>query len=187
MNNQFLNHIRYAVLLVLFLVLSYLFTDNVSLASETAADSHPTRLVIPQIALDSSVIPVDWKPIEVNGQTYGQWNVDDHLVGWHNLSAPLGQPGNTVLNGHSNVYGKVFHHLKDVEVGQELTVYSNLQPYHYLVTEKILVQEKGVSLQERIENAKLIMPTEDERLTLITCARSEATHRLVIIARPVQP
>ena len=62
--------------------------------------------------------------------------------------------------------------------------FSGDQPHQYVVVEKLLVQEKGVPLETRIKNAQLIAPTEDERLTLVTCARPGATHRLIVIAQP---
>ena len=60
-----------------------------------------------------------------------------------------------------------------------------LQEYQYLITETVLVQEKGVSMEQRVQNAQLIGPTSDERLTLITCANPGATHRLIVTAHPV--
>jgi LPXTG-site transpeptidase (sortase) family protein len=147
----------------------------------------PTRLLIPAIALESKIAPVGWESVVIDGATYQQWGTTDNLVSWHNLSAKLGQPGNTVLNGHSNVNAAVFRNLKYVEIGDEITVFSGKQDYHYIVTQKFLVKEKGVPLEERIENAKLIAPTQDERITLITCANPGATHRLILIARPLSP
>jgi LPXTG-site transpeptidase (sortase) family protein len=146
----------------------------------------PTRLVIPSINLNHTVIPLGWKEVEINGQIYAQWLADDKQIGWHNLTAPLGQAGNTVMNGHSDIYSQVFQDLDQVEVGDEIMAFSGDQFYLYRVAEKILVQEKGVSLEQRIANARLIMPTEDERLTLITCAYPGATHRLIVIAYPVR-
>ncbi|HXV97594.1 MAG TPA: sortase [Anaerolineae bacterium] len=152
--------------------------------AEVATPTIPTRLLIPDIALDSAVVPVGWKRVEVDGKIYGQWKVEDNLVGWHNLSARLGQIGNSVLNGHSNVYARVFRNLGQVEIGDMIIVFSNNQTYYYTIAQKVLVQEKGVSTEKRLENAKFIQPTEDERLTLITCARPGATHRLIVIAYP---
>jgi LPXTG-site transpeptidase (sortase) family protein len=145
----------------------------------------PTRLVIPAISLESKIAPIGWESVVIDGATYRQWSTTDNLVSWHNLSAKLGQPGNTVLNGHSNVNGAVFRNLKYVEIGDEITVFSDEQDYHYIVTQKFSVKEKDASLEARIENAKLIAPTQDERLTLITCANPGATHRLIVVARPL--
>jgi LPXTG-site transpeptidase (sortase) family protein len=149
------------------------------------AVGEPTRLVIPTIELDRAIMPVGFRLLEINGQTYGIWNVLDTEVGWHNLSASLGQVGNTVLSGHSDVEARVFEDLHRVNLGDEIIAFSGEQPYSYVVTQKFLVWEKGVSLEKRIKNAQLIAPTEDERLTLVTCARPSATHRLIVIARPI--
>lgn len=146
----------------------------------------PTRLVIPSIDLNHTVVPLGWKEVEINGQIYRQWLTDDEQIGWHDLTAPLGQAGNTVMNGHSDIYGHVFQNLDQVEIGDEIMAFSGDQFYRYRVAEKILVQERGVSLEQRIANARLIMPTDDERLTLITCAYPGATHRLIVIAYPVR-
>ncbi len=155
-------------------------------ASEPAA-TPSAQLIIPSIELNSAVTPVGWREVKIKGQTYGQWLVDDNLVGWHNLSARPGQIGNTVLNGHSNVYGQVFRRLPEVEVGDNILLWAGGQPHRYVITQKIVVLEKGASLQQRIENAKLLLPTPDERLTLITCFGPEAAYRLIVIAKPTAP
>jgi sortase A len=108
------------------------------------------------------------------------------MVGWHNLSAKLGQAGNTVLNGHSDLNAAVFRNLDYVILGDEIIVLSGDQAYHYVVTHKFLVQEKDVSLEQRIQNAAWIAPTPDERLTLVTCANPGASHRLILIAQPLR-
>jgi LPXTG-site transpeptidase (sortase) family protein len=157
---------------------------GLALANEPASSpARPTRLVIPDIGLDKAIVPVGLKEVETNGQTYLQWSTDDNLVGWHNLTVPLGQVGNTVLNGHSDIYAKVFQNLNQVEIGAEIMAFSGEQLYRYRVTAKLLVREKGASVEERLANAQLIMPTQDERLTLITCAQPGATHRLIVIAQ----
>jgi LPXTG-site transpeptidase (sortase) family protein len=165
---------------------SELQSDHLAVTAKTGyiQSGVPTRLVIPAIALDSEVIPVGWQPAVIDGITYSQWNAADALVGWHNRSAKLGQVGNTVLNGHSDVNTEIFRNLKYVEIGDEITVFSGERDYRYTVTEKFLVEEKEVPLEERLGNAKWIAGTPDERLTLVTCANPGATHRLIVIARP---
>ncbi len=156
------------------------------ITAASAADNTPTRLFIPSINLDSAVIPVGWKLVEINGQTYGEWLVDDNLVGWHKLSAKVGEVGNTVLNGHSNVHGQVFRDLHQLQLGSEIILFAGENARRYVVTERIEVQEANVSQEERERNAQLIAPTDDERLTLITCTQPGATHRLLVIAHPVE-
>lgn len=161
-------------------------SDHLGPEPETgyASDGTPTHLVIPAIALDSQVVPVGWEPVVVNDTTYRQWRTADDLVGWHNLSAKLGQNDNVVLSGHSDMNAAVFRYMKYVEIGDEISVFSGERDYHYVVTQKFLVQEKDVSLEERVKNAKWVTSTQDEQLTLVTCANPGATHRFIIIARP---
>jgi LPXTG-site transpeptidase (sortase) family protein len=148
--------------------------------------STPTRLMIPSIALDNTVAPVGIDLLMINGQTYGIWQVLDDQIGWHKFSASLGHRGNTVLSGHSDIKAQVFRNLDNIQIGDEIVAFTDEEPHYYIVTEKLLVREKGVSLETRIKNAQLIAPTVDERLTLVTCAQPGATHRLIVIARPVE-
>jgi LPXTG-site transpeptidase (sortase) family protein len=166
------------------LALAFILT-NVALADKPESPiGVPTRLVIPSIALDREVFPVGWTQINVGGVIVDRWDTLDNDVAWHDTSAKLGQVGNTVLNGHSNVYGRVFRDLTNVEVGDEIIAFSGEQAYHYVVVEKILVREKGVSHEQHVENARFILPTDDERLTLVTCAGRGAADRLIVIAQP---
>ena len=172
---------------LLALGLTFIFAVSTLAEEPASAEAIPTRLVIPSIALDSTIIPVGVKPIIVEGKTYGTWEVADNDIGWHNLSANLGQVGNTVLSAHSNVKAQIFQNLRYVNLGDEITAYSGSdgEAYNYIITQKFLVQEVGVPLETRIKNAQLIAPTQDERLTLVTCSQPGATHRLIVIARPV--
>ena len=50
----------------------------------------------------------------------------------------------------------------------------------------MIVPEKYEQLDIRMNNAQWILPSVDERLTLITCWPYETnTHRLIIVARPM--
>ncbi len=180
------SHKFYKTFLFLTFNLTLIFTSPqiVTAKGDTVTSLIPTRLIIPRIALDSAIVPVGLQKVEKDGQTYNQWQVDDNLVGWHNLSAPLGRVGNSVLNGHSNVHTQIFRNLDKVDLGDRIIAFADDQTYVYVVVRKILVQEKDVPVEKRIENAKLIMPTTDERLTLVTCAQPGATHRLIVIAYP---
>jgi sortase A len=146
----------------------------------------PDRLVIPSIDLDSPVVPIGWHTVEVEGMRTRVWEVADYTVGWHQTSSYPGRGGNIVLNGHHNIKGQVFRYLVEVEPGDHVYLYAQEQVYAFEVTEKHILKEKGESLEVRRENARWIEPTEDERLTMITCwPYTNNTHRLVVVARPV--
>ena len=61
----------------------------------------PSKLVIESIGVNSDIIPVGWSVVQKDGFEYSIWQVADYAVGWHKTSAPLGQPGNTVMAGSS--------------------------------------------------------------------------------------
>lgn len=151
------------------------------------APEDPVRLVISAIDLDAPIIPSEIKTIEVNGQEYQQWLVpDQYAAGWHSGSARLGERGNLVLNGHHNVHDEVFRDLEKLNVGDSILVYSDEHVFTYQITNMMILPEKYQEMDTRMENAQWILPSQDERLTLITCWPYESnTHRLILVARPL--
>lgn len=150
-------------------------------------DRTPTRLVIPAIRLDAPIETVGWHTEIRNRQPVNIWDVPNHFAaGWLKTSAPAGMPGNTVLDGHHNILGKVFEHLVDLDVGDFITLYTASQERVYRVEQKLILEEAGQPIEVRQANAQYIAPTEDERLTLVTCwPPTGNAYRLIIIARPV--
>jgi LPXTG-site transpeptidase (sortase) family protein len=161
---------------------------NVTTPAPSATSSGaPTHLTIPSIGLEAPIITVGFVNYEIDGQTTTTWAVPSlFAAGWHHTSAPPGQAGNTVLNGHQNIHGGVFQGLTALETGDEIIVYVGETAHHYRVSERHLLAEEGQPLAVRAQNAQWILPTQDERLTLVTCAPSEqSTHRLIVVALPV--
>jgi sortase A len=146
----------------------------------------PTRIVIPEIGVDAPVVTVSLQTVEMDGQTQAVWDVPaTYAGGWHDTSAPLGVAGNTVLNGHNTANGEVFRDLYTLEIGDTVTVYSGDTPYTYAVSEILLLPEAGQPLEVRLDNARYILPTADERLTLVTChPYGSLRYRLIVIAHP---
>lgn len=146
----------------------------------------PDRLVIPAIFLDAPILAVHFRDVQVAGETYHQWRVPaEFAAGWQDESALLGLPGNTVLNGHHNAYGEVFRDLVELKIGDEIRVFAGGNEFRYLVAAKLLLPERGESLELRMENARWLALSEDERLTLVTCWPADSnTHRVVIVAFP---
>jgi LPXTG-site transpeptidase (sortase) family protein len=154
-----------------------------------ASDVIPIRLSIPAIDLEADIVNAQSKEIVQGEKTYIQWLApDEYAVGWHFDSAFLGESGNTVMNGHHNVFGKVFENLDKLTSGDEIFIYGNdSYEYKYVVSNTMIFPERDVSFEKRLENARWILPSEDERITLITCwPYFSNTHRLIIVARPVE-
>jgi LPXTG-site transpeptidase (sortase) family protein len=75
----------------------------------------------------------------------------------------IGQTGNTVLAGHSELSNRrqsVFYNLGNVQTGSEISVNMNGVEYRYTV----------IGIQNiPITELSVLYPTSDERLTLLTC------------------
>ena len=145
----------------------------------------PTRIIIPSINLDAPIETVGWSTVD----GVSMWDLPDHFAaGWLKTSALLGQPGNTVLDGHHNIDGKVFQHLVDLKAGATIELDANSQVYFYRVTTLRILPERDQPMAVRLQNAKWIQPTTDERLTLVTCwPYNDNSHRLIIVSQPIDP
>lgn len=152
-----------------------------------AAPLIPDRIVIPAIDLDAPVIPAEEEKVAIDGVEYYRFLAPDQFAaGWHSNSASLGEAGNTVLNGHHNVYGEVFANLVYLQPGDRIFVYSASRSVEFQVANVLLLKERDASLEKRIENARWIEPSNDVRLTLVTCwPEYTNTHRLIVVASPV--
>jgi len=144
----------------------------------------PENLIIPKIDLYVPVIPANYRIIEFEGKTYKQWEAPNvYRAGWQTDSAGLGVPGNTVLYGHHNIAGKVFEHVHELKPGQLIQLKSGDQLFTYRVVLSLLLEERGQPVDVRLENARWILPSTDERITLITCwPPTGNTHRVVVVA-----
>lgn len=147
----------------------------------------PERIVIPAISLDAPIVPARTRTIKYQGQIYTQWVApNEFAAGWHETSAELGSPGNTVLNGHNNAYGAVFGNLEDLQEADLIEVFSGTKMFVYKIRLKMILRELGEPIEVRYANARWIAPSSDERLTLVTCwPNTGNSHRLIIVAFPV--
>jgi sortase A len=142
----------------------------------------PTRLVIPAIRLNAAVETAGVL-ITPDGPV---WDVPEDAAGWHANSAWPGETGNLVLSGHHNTAGMVFRNLEQVVAGDLVYLFAGQEIYVYVVTERVILREAGVSPAQRQANAQWIRATPDQRLTLVTCYPWWTnTHRLIVVATPL--
>lgn len=143
-------------------------------------------LSIPKIGLEAPVVAVDPFPVSIEDRSVTQLHTPHAFAaGWSTNSAQIGVPGNSVLVGHNNIYGEVFKDLWLLQDGDQITVHTGSGDRNYHVSQIATFEERDLSLEMRMENARWIAPTSDERLTLVTCwPYWNNTHRLVVVATP---
>ncbi len=162
-------------------------TSTPTPTSPPPAEEPPNRVVAPSIELDARVVPMGWEMVDHDGTMVSEWVIPKKAAGWHINSALPGHEENVVLSAHHNIEGKVFRYVVDLEPGDEITLYAGDTPYTYIVAEKYILKEAGMPLSTRKKNAQWIMPSGDERLTLVTCWPYEwpgNSHRVIVVARP---
>lgn len=150
-------------------------------------DHHPNlpgrvvRIASPNIKLDTKIYEVYVKKNDL-------WEVADYAAGHHYDSANPGEGGNVVIAGHNNWRGEVFRYLENLKPGDVIQLWTQAgKEYRYKVEEMKKLKETGVSYAQRLKNAEVILPTDQEQLTLITCwPYTTFTHRLIVIAKPLQ-
>ena len=146
----------------------------------------PVRLIIPVINLDVPIVAMGWSVVDNGSQQVSEWDVPNwRAAGWLNSSALVGERGNTVLEGHQDIDGRVFENLDQLKEGDEIQVQAGSETHKYVVAARTIVPEKNQPPEVRRENARWIARSDDERVTLVTCwPRNDNTHRLILVALP---
>ena len=150
------------------------------------AHSPPEHILVPSIGLDAPVARTIWTIADHNGTQTSAWVIPDDAAGWHENSALPGHGSNVVLSGHHNLGIEVFRNLVDLEQDDKIILRADNRDYYYVVTDRFILPERNVSEEQRRQNAQWIMPTADERITLVTCwPYNDNSHRLIVIAKPL--
>lgn len=165
--------LRLSIIVLALVLLQMIF------ASTLDAGNRP-RLSIDGIGLSKRVVEL---PLDDGTWAIRPWEKNiGHLqgTGWFDA------PGNIVMAGHSvypNGAPGTFYHLDQLGVGSEITLFDGSVDRHYSVTSVQVVSEYDLSP---------VMPTGDDRLTLITCqigsydpTTQSYANRVVVIAQRV--
>ena len=168
---------------VIFTQLQYIFDKPLPSAAQTAAVSivpgDPT-ISIPKINVFS---PVVYEPSITEGNV--QKALESGVVHYGNTPMP-GQPGNSVIFGHSSNdwwepgnYKFIFGLLDKLAPGDRFSVDYQSQRYIYEVTGSKVVAPTDISV---------LNPTAEPTMTLITCTPpGTSLKRLIITAKQVDP
>jgi len=95
-------------------------------------------------------------------------------------SAPLGQPGLTLMSGHDDMAGQIFRSLGRLRVGDAIEAWQGARHYRYVVRSVQVVTPDDV----RLLNATYTTPT----LALVSCTPYMVdTHRVIVLAELQAP
>ena len=137
------------------------------------ADAQPPVLLsIPEIDLETAVIPMGWRVVAENGERTTAWDVPYSSAGWHVTSAGVGAAGNVIISGHQVVGEAVFAPLAlgEAEVGQTIYLTDSLD--RIFVYEIIEVAEPiplvGASEEDIAAAQAYLVSTDAAELTLMT-------------------
>ena len=183
-----------AILALVLTASNLLFRNQLAIPIENSSTSTassvpqniPDRMVIPAIYLDAPIEPMQVIKITIDDKEYDQYDAPDKAAaGWYIDSAALGQIGNTVISGQYDAFGKVFSKLEELEVGNQIRLMSAGRTFDYIITNTINLPEKNEPPEVLLGNARWILPSSDERITLVTCwLVNSNNHCLIIVAAP---
>lgn len=124
------------------------------------------RLQIPEIGVNHPITEVG---LEASGALGAPTGPDE--VGWYKWGPPPGAPGNVLMDGHvdwtdratGRPRGGVFFYLRQLEPGNRITFSDGQKQVVYEVVEKRRYRWDDPN------GVEVLQPTEDNRLTVITC------------------
>jgi sortase A len=141
----------------------------------------PLRLEIPSIKVETEVKPAGIVPGK-DGQP--EWETLPFVAAHYDLLGPVGAPGNAVISGHvvTLSMGNVFRDLHQVKLGEPIEVFTHDSHFSYRVEEIKVVRPDAV---------EVMAPSEDARMTVITCTGAfdprtrTFSDRLVVVGKLV--
>jgi sortase (surface protein transpeptidase) len=161
--------------LLVALALLGLLVPTPALAQTAVSGSVPVAIDIPRIGTHAQVVPLGE---DDDGSM--QAPTDPDTVGWYELGAGIGAPGNALLDGHVDWGGRlrVFGRLRQLEPGDEVRITdASGSVFSYAVDWTRLYQAAGAPLDEIFEQG----PAEE--ITLITCGGQFDTSSHMYLAR----
>jgi len=156
------------------------------------------RIRIPKIKIERSVVDIGMVGNKKAGQ---EWDTDSlfatrkrkDLVGHLEGSALPGEGSNIILVGHNYDWGiyqwdGAFHDLKKLRKGNPIILYTEDGEEHVYEVETVKEIPFNAGNQKELErHLNLLMPSETERLTLVSCGGANFwlwNKRVYVIATP---
>lgn len=141
-----------------------------------------TWVNLPAIQVRAPVRSVGWSA--ETPESLPEWDNPEAEVGWVVSSALPGDEGNIILYGHNNIHSSIFKRLSEMQIGDDITVTTGENEYHYRVQEVVILEVSGEEANLRAY-MQYLQPTQETRLTLLSCwPPDNNTHRVIVLAVP---
>lgn len=144
------------------------------------------RLSIPAINLNTTIEETFPTTITTwTGRKKHIWSPVSYAVGHYSSSGYPTEGTNIVLAGHNNTKGAVFRRLSDLDIGDEVILFTEDNGFHYRVQEKVIIPYLGAEAKADAKLRFYAAPKPTEMVTLISCwPYATNADRIVVIAVP---
>ena len=138
-----------------------LYQSFANIPLPTPSPEHARQIQIPAIGIDAPIVLGDgWEQLKQG-------------VGQHIGDTKPGEPGNLVLSAHNDIFGQIFRYLDQLQIGDEIIVYSNIRSYTYVIDQSVqIVDPTFVQVME---------PTNDPTITLISCYPYLVNNKRIVV------
>ena len=138
-----------------------LYQSFANIPLPTPSPEHARQIQIPAIGVDAPIVMGDgWEQLKQG-------------VGQHIGATNPGEPGNLVLSAHNDIFGQIFRNLDQLQIGDEIIVYTNIRSYTYIVDQSIqIVDPTFVQVMES---------TNDPTITLISCYPYLVNNKRIVV------
>lgn len=138
-----------------------LYQSFANIPLPTPSPEHARQIQIPAIGIDAPIVLGDgWEQLKQG-------------VGQHIGDTKPGEPGNLVLSAHNDIFGQIFRYLDQLQIGDEIIVYSNIRSYTYVIDQSVqIVDPTFVQVME---------PTNDPTITLISCYPYMVNNKRIVV------
>jgi sortase A len=131
----------------------------------TPGPQQAIRIQIPALGIDAPIVQGDgWEQLKKG-------------VGQHVGTANPGENGNVVLSAHNDIFGEIFRYLDRLKPGDEVIIYTNQQPFSFLVTDTQVVDPTQVEVMD---------PTTQPTVTLISCYPYMVDDQRIVVTAHIQ-
>ena len=144
------------------------------------------RISIPAIDLNTSI--EDVSPIETvspGGEISSTWGSSAFAVGHFDTSGNPEGGRNIVLAGHNNTLGEVFRNLDQLNLGDEVILFTEEQTFSYTIQKKYIIPFMANEEEGNLLLQSYSAPQNSEMVTLISCwPYATNANRIILVAMP---